>query len=260
MNADELYEIWAPEDGLWSPWVKPVLFAYADLGPSTEISQPPWLEDALETDPRPERDGPHRTNARALARAFVVDLPAKMSIAAGIALLDHDYFPVPLFNALPHPNAVVDLAPALGALQSGAGRRSASKLSDNAPPAFLLDSRRLTRAWPVPAGEFDNRSVMFESDFPSSETLLTRGIRSVVIIQADKSMPAPDIRQMLASWQRSGLDLLLKRIDRTGPPEPIRVRMPWWFSRVASLVRKSTLRVDDEGVFGAVIPHPPSGG
>src|SRR4051812_12135285 len=30
LSKDEIYKIWAPSGGLWSPWVKPVLFSFTD--------------------------------------------------------------------------------------------------------------------------------------------------------------------------------------------------------------------------------------
>src|SRR5438105_2641443 len=90
MTIDEVYKIWAPEGGTWSPWVKPVLFAHMRaLPPAVETPQPgldlSWL------------DGAQRNTA------YVVDLPGPASVAFAEELVRLGWRPVPLFNAAPGP-------------------------------------------------------------------------------------------------------------------------------------------------------------
>ncbi|MDB6111534.1 MAG: hypothetical protein JWR69_3284, partial [Pedosphaera sp.] len=38
MNKEDIYKVWAPADGVWSPWVKPVLFACMPETPPARFS------------------------------------------------------------------------------------------------------------------------------------------------------------------------------------------------------------------------------
>ena len=88
------------------------------------------------------------------------------------------------------------------------------------PPGFLLDAdRRIAGVNPV-AGVFDNRSVCFETDFPSADFLLAHGIGSVVVVQIGDDI-AGDLAQALLAWQARGIHVQLKDIQKSGSPRQI---------------------------------------
>ncbi|PYY13420.1 MAG: hypothetical protein DMG61_13400, partial [Acidobacteria bacterium] len=123
-----------------------------------------------------------------------------------------------------------------------------------APPAFLLDAdRRIARIDPA-TGIFDNRSVCFETDFPSADFLLAHSIASVIVLQKGSDISG-DLAQTLLTWQRKGVHVLLKQIDASDHPRPVVVQQPsllhrlWYRISVALSLRRSEL-----GAFGEIVP------
>jgi hypothetical protein len=155
MDGRTAYDAWAPASAIWSDWARPVLFAQAadappdDAPPQTTALDLSWVD------------------AREGNTAVVVDLPGAMSVELGLALAASGFRPVPLFNACDGRDAALDLKPIVHRLLDGAASLSQRALPDDAPPAFLLDSRRMEVAAPPP-GKFDNRWLSFPQDFPSA--------------------------------------------------------------------------------------------
>ena len=127
MNIHETFEAWAPADGPWSPWAKPVLFAH---GPSRIMVPPPgsldqsalvWLESLRQ-----------RT-------AFVLDLPGIMAVNVAVQLAQYGFRPVPLFNTTDGLMPVVDVDEIRSQLYAQAAVVSTSQLPVDAPPVFMLD-------------------------------------------------------------------------------------------------------------------------
>src|SRR5436190_11211390 len=94
MTKEELFEIWAPPNGRWSPWVKPVLFACMDGEPALAAG----ASVGFDTSGIP----PVQNNA-----ALVLDLPGAEGVWAGMAAASQGYRPVPLYNAVPGPAAPI---------------------------------------------------------------------------------------------------------------------------------------------------------
>jgi hypothetical protein len=233
MYKQAIFEAWAPLDGAWSAWAKPVLFAHLPrrlptLGdwPAPDVS---WLPPFSP------------------ARAIVVELPGVRSVAMGLALAEAGYRPVPLFNACPPPEvdeefasgekaektdpsplALVEVDSILAALLQGAGWLRDLGLPADAPPAFLLDAARGGSSGPGTPGSwrFDNRSVVFDTDVPSTQALITRGIDEVAVIVERDGPFQTDLDHVLRTWSRGGLALSLKALDRAGPRRPLRLRRP----------------------------------
>ena len=168
MWPEEIYAAWTPREGPWSDWVKPALFtqlhraatsgATRQMGaPAPDISWCPRSGDGI---------------------ALVINLPGEDSIACGLALLRLGYQPVPLFNTTAAANAALRIESLSLALSDAADavRQAASKFTHNTPPAFLLDSNRLTAPRPGP-GAYDNRWMVFPQDFPSGTLLQARSSR-----------------------------------------------------------------------------------
>jgi hypothetical protein len=284
MTREFIYDAWAPRDGVWSPWVKPVLFACMTrpppIAPSASLeAQADW---EVSWAPPPE--------AGAL---IVLDLPGAEGVHAVLALARKGYRPVPLYNAIPAPQipfalldasplppaAVVDLGQITAAIWNGTAALAASGLSPDAPPAFVLDANRHGHHRPGP-GRFDNRSVSFTTDFPSANLLIARGLRRAILVRptpwawpgqgwpAMPAMPAdslddaprPDLAHTLRRWQDGGIQLESRLSGSTAPATPLHVRKPsffgWAFQRAAAALG---LRRGRLGGFGDWVPEASAG-
>jgi hypothetical protein len=234
MNPEAIFEAWAPAESLWSPWVKPVLFAAMDAPVSVHPMSP-----ALSLKGIPP----------AADTVLVLDFPSAEGVITGLALARNGYRPVPLFNALPRPNladasavagepVAVDLRPIISALSQSADPLTALELPVDAPPAFLLDSRRRGTG-PLEPGWFDNRSVSFTTDFPSAEQLIAHGYRRVILFQHGSHQPQPDLAHTLLFWQEAGLAIEALRPGVDLRPHLCLLQRPTVFRRACHTVLES---------------------
>src|SRR5262249_28617956 len=252
---------WASDSSPWSPWAKPVLFAYVDSAlaqlPNDEVAG-----DVSWSPPPAERV------------ACVLDLPGAEGVLIGLALAARGYRPVPLYNAVPLPTgqpiydpltgktvAAVNVFPIISALKKGAEQLAELNLPSDAPPAFLLDSNRGAEGRRMQAEEFDNRSVSFTTDFPSVSFLSSQGIRRAILVQKDRDEPRTDLAHSLCRWQDAGLVLEHKRLDDLAQPKPFRVPRPLWYRAMFQRALAGLgLRRAAAGGFGAWVPESGSGG
>jgi hypothetical protein len=247
-----MLRVWAPPDSLWSPWVKPVLFAFADavlnLRPRRSVNfNSDWVPPPSST-------------------ALVLDLPEEEAVLWGVGLAEIGYRPVPLYNALPfamsdkmtspssRPVSTVQVEPILAALVRETGCLVTVQLRSNAPPAFLLDADRRLARTDVKPGVFDNRSVCFTTDFPSAEFLLEHGIRGVMVVQETAKF-VPDLLLVLLEWQKGGIRISRKLFRNSEPPQSVAVKKPsllswiWFRLGVALGYHRGEL-----GAFGEIVP------
>ncbi len=89
-NSAALYEIWAPANSRWSPWVAPALFAQMECRDAAQISEPVAANEWHET--RASRD-----------TALIIDLPGAECVQFALALAQIGYRPVLLINSSPGP-------------------------------------------------------------------------------------------------------------------------------------------------------------
>lgn len=261
----DIYSVWAPEGCLWSPWIAPVLFYV--LSGFSPISESTSIE--TQTSPLPffPADG----------GAVVVDLPGAASVDFAMMLTSAGFRPIPLYNSSPAPGsaALFQTSPAfvpsaddgpretatlsmrslLSAMNRATERLLQISLSNTAPPAFLLDSRRLRGDRPLDIGLFDNRWMIFPQDFPSAQFLKGHGIRRILLVQETSTVPMEDLAHVLLRWQEGGLELLAYATERGGVPEPLSVPRPSWFRKVwyraLAILR---LRRNPGGGFGGFFP------
>jgi hypothetical protein len=253
MDGSQLFEIWAPEESVWSRWAKPALFTapLATFPTDTAIPMP-----VHSTEPRPEsfNQGPLDPWT-----AFLVDMPGERSVEIGMALARTGYRPVPLFNTAFHQFAIVPVYPILKRLRDSAEELQGLAIPPDAPPAFLLDSKRLDPSTSPAPGKFDNRWIVFPQDFPSANFLLSQNIRRVVLLQGGllQDKPAFDLAHVLLRWQQGGVEIYTQDPDGNMSPRPIQVEKPSGFRslfhRALSLVG---MRRSSAGGFGSVIPVP----
>jgi hypothetical protein len=250
-----IFEAWAPSGGRWSRWAKTMLFANLAMvtAEGFKLSKPSWVRRELgNTFVEPTA---YRSSARAVSTAIVADLPGAESIAFGLAVAELGVQPVPLYNSLPASGSIVPMEDVMRGLIIGAASLAQRPPPVSAPPAFLLDARRTGPGQYAHRGQFDNRSLAFETDFPSAAALASAGINQVVLVQALNSQPAWDLTVTLAKWQDAGVRISLLRAEPPFATVPITVRAPGFFARLYERGRRRRLRGDPLRGFGGVVPH-----
>jgi hypothetical protein len=258
MTREEVFEAWAPTGGTWSDWAKPAPFAHlpGELPPDPDVPPP----DLSWVPPPGERV------------ALVVDLPGTASVHFGVAVGRIGYQPVPLFNACPVPvepgepappadASVVPVEPILSALARGAEPLRASPPPADAPPAFLIDADRQTARRDLSPGAFDNRSVVFATDFPSAALLARHRIRQALLVREQAGSIGEDLSHVLSLWKQGGVNLTQRWLSDPGPPTPLAVPRPrWWagvWRRVRALLPGSGRNAS--GDFGVFLSDPAGG-
>lgn len=250
MNEELIFEAWAPDEGLWTPWAKPVLFANLSRVVGDPVPVDSWR--SVDVGQVPPARG---------ATAVVVDLPGKQSVLAGLALADRGYRPVPLYNVNVGPNAVIDAGEIAGALRSGAEELRQMRIAPDAPPAFLLDSRRMRPIRTPAPGKFDNRWIVMPQDFPSATMLMSRGIAEVLVLREDESPARGDLAHVLLRWRRAGMSILGVDVKAGSRARELTIEPPSLFRRAwYRLIALAGLRRANVGGFGAQIPEEYEGG
>ncbi|HYG24576.1 MAG TPA: hypothetical protein VEH04_17510 [Verrucomicrobiae bacterium] len=217
MNSNELYQIWAPDDSLWSPWAKPVLFA--DQSSSPGAPEPPnWRQFSTPWVSQVGRDS-----------AIVLDLPDALAVWFGLAMANQGYRPVPLYNGTNNLSALIPVGGIAAALRHGAEELAAMAITADAPPAFLLDERRTGKHRSARPGTFDNRWAVFPQDFPSGKLLRFRGINSAVLVTESGSAPQTDLAHVFLRWQEAGVSIHAVNRHSSDRIIPIRVGRPSGF-------------------------------
>jgi hypothetical protein len=251
MTRDQIFDAWAPPGAPWSGWVKPAPFAHLPR-------EQPAVVDTVAPNSLPW------VPSLAANSAVVVDLPGALSVLWGLALAAIGYRPVPLFNAIPPPApeavSVVNIVPTLLALQTGTDRLRGLTLPADAPPAFLIDSdRQATQNPPLP-GTFDNRSVVFVTDFPSAARLAGYRITSALLIRESAAGLGDDLRLALQTWQKEGIVLTAKWLAEPGGPVTWTLPRPSWLAGLRQRLRVFFgFRRNPSGEFGEFIPHAAGG-
>lgn len=247
-----IFETWAPAAGPWSPWTKPVLFAALPRPlPALASTIPPSL-------PWRERIGNDC--------AVVIDLPGAASVETGLALVPFGFWPVPLFNACPAPAedvaagaiCAVDVDSILATLVAGTSRLAEAGAVAQRAPVFLLDSHRGAPTRPIQPEMFDNRSVVFASDFPSAAMLRSHGIRRTLIVH-DSALPiGRDLLYALSHWRKDGIEISAG--SETGAP----MELAWpadnfWGGVRQRMFALFSLKRNSGGGFGGFVPEASGG-
>jgi hypothetical protein len=242
MEPSEVFEIWAPPGSIWSRWAKPVLFAASPPELAPQSAEPAGTSVSIAFDPR---------------AAVIIDLPGVDSVLMGLGFAARGYRPVPLYNGNPGPSPLVPVLPIQEALFGCAPFLKRLPIADGAPPAFLLDSNRLSAPARKP-GQFDNRWIVFPQDFPSANFLRSQAIERVLLVRRDPGgQPQSDLAHVLLRWQEAGIELLDWAPTGAGAlrvSRPSRFRVLWYRTLAVMGLRRNSA-----GGFGAVVPQPPSG-
>jgi hypothetical protein len=258
LTPKQIFDVWAPADSIWSPWVSPAVFTQIDL---TNRGQPYQDKDNFE--PTWPESRPPRENA------VVIDLPGIRSIRLAMLLAERGYRPIPILNVSPgpdpretaHPYIVLDMRGLVNELCLATPRLHNISLAPDAPPAFFLDSRRLEGTAPVKDVMFDNRWMVFPQDFPSAAFLTKQKITSVTLVQSKRGQPLEDLSHALMRWQEAGIEILAQDTAGSTSPEKITISRPSrfkaaWYRALAIM----GLQRSAAGGFGSFIPTASGGG
>lgn len=236
-NRYRVYKEWAPEDVVWSPWVKPVLFSQAVFltGKQFDLPDPSWA-----------CDGDRST-------LLIVDLPGELGVLEGLALAQMGYRPIPLYNGVYTPchyAMVVDVTKVVEGLYEGAGLLSSFALRSDALPAFLLDSNRMKSESNL-AGKYDNRWCIFPQDMPSADFLLEQGIKQIYV---RTKFVQNDLSHILKRYQQKGIRIFHSNDD--GLLNELKIVRPslfrscyYRFQTIFGLTRNAA------GGFGGMVPE-----
>jgi hypothetical protein len=262
MNREAIYEAWVPEAGVWSLWARPVLFGQMSAPAGASPVEPslvrwawdlfgqtrgaggeqPWLSLVVDWAPPPAQNA-----------ALILDLPGSEGVHLALALAGQGYRPVPMYNGCTGPSELLDQGPILRALRDGADFLTARALPNDAPPAFLLDSRRQSLTRPLRTGMLDNRWQVYPEDFPSAQLLAERGVSRVIWVGHDKVKY--DLARVLRAWQQAQITLEAKDLAVTGPPCRLIVPpIPWWQRLWDHLRSKFGLKGRPRDGFGYIVP------
>lgn len=233
----EVYKIWAPEDSIWTVWTKPVLFASMKVcvNMPLEITKCEWINNIDDN------------------TMVILDLPGEESVLEALSLSKSGFRPVPLYNCVigPRKSSLVDADEIADMLSSGTEILKNLTINSNALPVFMLDSNRMAGKSKEP-GKFDNRWCIFPQDMPSSNFLISKGIKRIIVRTSDI---AEDLKHILLRYQEQkiriymcndSLDLVELEISKPSAFDD-------FFRRgkvIAGLTRNAS------GGFGAVIPLP----
>lgn len=239
----DLYKKWAPAKSLWSPWVKPTLFRNSYGGTeSVQISTSPknWL------------------NGFKNGTLLIIDLPGEESILEGLSLCRQGFRPVPLYNCINPTGSyvpVISVSEIVDKFNFGVQVIQESSLASNAPPAFLLDARRLMSIGSS-IGMYDNRWCLFPQDMPSADFIKKQGIQ-YVIVRTDSIRN--DLVHILKRYQDSGIAIFICDND-IGQARKVKVNKPSLFKSLS--YRASAIKgllLNTSGGFGGYVPLPSSG-
>lgn len=246
MTREEIFACWAPPASPWSAWARPTLFVEARPLSDELIRERVFSPAPVDWAPAPSERA-----------ALVLDVPGPQAIRLGLSLAAAGYRPVPLFNgAASGFRECVRTDDFRDLLALYADDLAALRIRDDAPPVFLLDSRRLAGGRHPAPGSFDNRWVVFLQDFPSATRLSAHGIRRAVWITESPDAVCGDVLHVLRSWARDGLPVTRQVAEQTGegplPAGTFSLLRALWYrlGAVAGLSRHNT------GGFGAPVPLP----
>ncbi|MCL2800570.1 MAG: hypothetical protein FWD28_02280 [Treponema sp.] len=252
MNGIEAYKIWAPDNALWTEWAKPVLFA-------SNIPEKTYLENIELNIPSSLRwFAGYQQNT-----AVVIDIPEHTGVEESLTLAYSGYRPVPLYNGVYGDKFMVmavDVQNLAKALFKGAETLKSVSIRNNAPPVFLLDSRR-TSGFRKQPGTFDNRWCVFPQDMPSASFMLRNGINRVILRTEKDSIYnkiKEDLSHILLRYQEAGVSILHTYGDEE--PSEIKVSKPSKFKSIFYRFKTlSGLSRNAAGGFGTKIPESTDG-
>ena len=221
LNQSEMLNAFQPKSGKWLPFFVPTLIQALQFETLRTQLTPvfaPDMEEAYGRGQAIARD--FLKNAEnASETVIVVDVPGRLAVALGAGLAEAGHL-VTTFDNFPHPLGVTPSHETLAAMLYYAGEVEGkqAKLAQDAPPVFLLDSRRLENYTDADT-QFDNRYL---AKIPSAEKLKELGVKSVLYVTPDRArqQELDDLNEDFVEYQKQGLNVaMLPLSDLTGVDE-----------------------------------------
>jgi hypothetical protein len=145
---------------------------------------------------------------------------------------------------------IVDVTNIEKALYKGADLLENIDISVDAPPAFILDSRRMEGLGKQP-GKFDNRWCIFPQDMPSASYLVKEGISKIIVRSSEIRV---DLSHILCRYQELGIKIYLCNNDEI---KEITVSKPSHFKSLMYRFKVILgLKRNAAGGFGGLVPEP----
>lgn len=209
----DVYKCFVPEVNRWSNWVRPVPFVNIGMGKQnySYIFNEQHLFDSNDEDMKMFTKD----------TAVIVDMPGISSINAGMNLVRAGFRPIPLYNGTIEEagsRSVVDNQGVSEGLLWMAKQLQEINISEDAMPAFLLDSDRLIQ-YKRDVSVYDNSWDIYAQDMPSGQYFKDNSVKRILLISERIS---GDLRRILLKYQKSGLEIYLKKIYED--PKKIKVR------------------------------------
>lgn len=211
MTGKDVFKIWAPIGAKWVDWVRPVPFiAINDDFKMYEvcnftISKINYINELHED------------------TAIIVDLPGCDSIKEGLGLAKIGFRPIPIYNGTNEQHgalATVDNHVIEIGLIRGALELKKIKISNNAPPIFLLDSNRMHR-FKMDISIFDNSWDIYAHDIPSEEYFLKNGINKIIV---RGECIQKDLKKILYKFQKKGIKIFFT--NGYEEPKAVKIKKP----------------------------------
>ena len=190
----EVYKVWAPENGRWSDWVRPVPFIAINENLKVQEYEEFSIPEII------------YINEYKNDTAIILDLPGNKAITEGLSLAKLGYRPVPIYNGTDEQEGSECLVNNHGleySLMLGAEVLKQMEISLDASPVFLTDSNRMNRR-KVTDSVFDNSWDVYSQDLPTYEYLKKHGIDKV-IIRSD--MIRKDLNKIFYEFQKNGIKI-----------------------------------------------------
>jgi hypothetical protein len=228
LNQSEMLNAFQPKSQKWMPYFVPTLIQALQFETLRSQLTPIFMPDMQEAYGRGQTiakdflvnaENPSET-------AIILDLPGRDSIALGAGLAEAGHL-VTTFDNFPHPLGVAPSHETLAAMLYYAGEIEAkqSTVKADAPPVFLLDSKRLETYTDADA-QFDNRYL---AKVPSAEKLQELGIKSVLYVTPDRTrqQELDDLNEDFVEYQSKGINVaMLPLSDLTPVDEWVEGKQP----------------------------------
>lgn len=212
MTGQDIFKIWAKEGAKWVDWVRPVPFVSINNYSKTYI-----IEDF-------EIPNIFYINEVSTDTAIIIDLPGNNSIKEGLATAKLGFRPIPIYNGTDSQQGAMSTSDNHSikvGLIIGALKLTKIQISNNAPPAFLLDTNRMNR-FKMDFSVFDNSWDIYAQDFPSAEYFLKNGINKIIV---RGEFIQKDLRKVLYKFQKKGISIFFTNGYES--PKKVKIHKPF---------------------------------
>jgi hypothetical protein len=228
LNQTEMLNAFQPRSQTWMPYFVPTLIQalqFETLRSQLSPISTPDMEEAYGRGQAIAKDFLGNAENRA-ETAIIVDAPGRASVALGAGLAESGHL-ITTFDNFPHPLGVAPSHETLAAMLYYAGEIETKQaaVAQDAPPVFLLDSKRL-ETYTSADTQFDNRYL---AKIPSAQKLQELGIKSVLYVTPDRTrqQELDDLNEDFVEYQAKGINVaMLPLSDLTGVDEWVEGKKP----------------------------------